>query len=141
MATNKTVVAAHALCFINGFLYGQVTGITWNSTTQIIQRDGLDSLVPYELSHGQARVQGTVQILRIHGDGGLEGAGVTAPFSKLSNSKYFSILIVDRTNGLKLFQADNCKVSSQDWTIMSKQRVTGQFSFQGIDWSNEASDG
>jgi hypothetical protein len=135
---SRLVVGAHLLCFINGRLFGEVTAIQWDSATPNVSRVGIDSLTPFELSPVGAKMSGNVSLFRLHGTGGLEGRGIVAPFSHIAREKYFSILIVDRVTGKRLNQADYCKVNNQSWRMVARQRVEGSFSFEGIDWSNEA---
>lgn len=135
----RVVVGASILVFINGYLYGQVTGLRWDSQTPTAARMGIDSMTAYELSPTTAKVSGSVSVLRLHGDGGLEGRGIVAPFSHIPRERYFSILVIDRKNRKILHRADHCKVATQSWNYTTRARVEGSFTFEGIEWTNEAS--
>lgn len=139
MARSPNVVGAHILVFLNGRLFGQATDMKWDSVTPNIVRYGLDSLTGYELAPGPVKVQGTIAVLRRHADGGIEGAGATAPFSSIERERYFSLLVMDRATGLRIFQADRCKVISQSWSIGSRGRMQGSFTFEALEWANESS--
>lgn len=138
MAASRVVVGAHVLVYINGIPFAQGTGFRFESQTPHKESRGLDSLTAYELAPVGAKAGGNFTMLRLHGDGGLEGRGVVAPFRHLSRERYFSILVIDRFNGKRLVQADYCKVTSQSWNHDAKGRVMGSFSFDTIDWVNEA---
>ena len=134
---SKLVVGAHVVCLFNGRLMGQVTAMDWSISSNRTRRHGLDGLMPYEISVGNTWIQGSVSILRVHGDAGLEGRGIVAPAELLPREKYFSILLIDRSTGTKLLQADHCMVTGQKWAVQAKQRLTGSFAFEGIDYANE----
>lgn len=140
MARSNVVVGAHVLCFINGILVGEAMSVDWSVTTENQEKRGIDSIMAYELAPTMAKVEGSVSLLRMHGTGGLEGRGIVAPFTHIPQEKYFSILLIDRGNGKTLHQADYCKVQRQSWNMAAKRLVTGQFSFIGIDNSNEITD-
>ncbi len=138
MANSNNIVSAHLVVFINGFVYGRVTGLSWNPQTPRIARRGLDSIMAYELSPGPAIVTGSMNVLRLHGDGGLEGRGIVAPFEHIPEERYFSILVVNRKTGQRVYQADHCMVTGQTWNQEARGRVSGSFNFEGIAWRNEA---
>jgi hypothetical protein len=131
------IVGAHLVVFINGKRFGECTGMEWEQGTPHTERMGVDSLTPVELVPVATRVNGSFQALRIRATGGLEGRGIVAPFRHLSREKHFSILVIDRRDGTRVFRADRCSVTSQRWRVQAKGRLEGTFSFMGIDASNE----
>jgi len=135
---SPVLVSAQVLVYINGKLYAKVTGLSLSSATPHREIRGLDSSTPYELAPTTASVSGSVQFLRLLGDGGLEGDRVAVPFASLINEKYFSLLIVERRQNTVLFQAEQCCVTSQELGIPSRGIVTGSFNFTGIAWSNDS---
>lgn len=137
MARSKIISAANVVCFINNQVYGKVTGFSYSSSTPKKRQMGIDSLRPYELIPTGTVVQGQLALLRLVGDAGIEGAGMTAPFADLSKEKYFSIALVDRTSDTVIFQADYASISSESWSIPSKGIVTGTVTFEALDWTNE----
>lgn len=138
MARMKVVTAPHILVFINGQVFGQVTSFRMSSSTPLKAHTGLDSLIPYELSNSAVKVVGSMGVLRTHSDGGLEGKGIVAPFQYLELERYFSILVIDRQTGSEVFRADHCKVTNQEWSVAARGRLDGSFSFEAIQWTNEA---
>lgn len=133
----SVVVAAHLVVFINGKRFGECMGMEWEQATPHTERMGLDSLTPVELSPVATKVSGSFQTLRIRATGGLEGRGIVAPFRHLPREKYFSILVISRQDGTRIFRADHCKVVSQRWRVQAKGRLEGSFSFAGLDAANE----
>jgi hypothetical protein len=79
-----------------------------------------------------------MSIYRTVGDGGAEGGGMTAPAEELPREKYFSVLLVDRgASDAVIFQADDCSLTSQAWSVPSRGIVTGSLEFEALTWSNE----
>lgn len=138
MASSSLISAAKVVCYVNGLPYAQVTSFQWSVTPQRKAIYGLDSGEPYELAPVTTKVTGSMAVLRTQKDGGLEGAGITAPLEELTREKYFSLTLVERTTNTILFRADQCSVQSQAWTVSPKSLVSGTVSFEAINWSNEA---
>lgn len=134
---SKLVAGAHVLCFFNKRLMGQVTAVDWDQATPRVRRHGLDALAPYEISPVGSFVSGSVGLLRVHGDGALEGRGLVAPAQQIPKEKYACMLLIDRENGKKLLQIDHLAVGSQKWKVGAKGRLEGSFSFEGILATNE----
>ena len=137
MAKSLIVTAARVFLYMNGQKVGRVTTFQWKSTTDYIEINGLDSSDPYELAPGITRVMGQIGLLRMAGDGGAEGLGVTAQYEDLTRQKYATIALVDRTTQTLLFKADECVVVDQQWAVQAKGRLEGNMSFKGITWNNE----
>lgn len=137
MARARVVVGAHINCYINGQPYGRVIGFTFRSQTPRRALYGIDSMDPFELAVTQTKVGGTMRIVRTVGDGGAEGAGITANFDDLPREKYFTVQLVERGSDTVIFQAELCSVVSQVWDVPSKGIVTGTIDFEAISWNNE----
>ncbi len=136
---SSLIVSAQVLCYINGIPYSKVTAFQFSSETAKKEIRGLDSSEPYELAPTTNTVHGSLSVLRLLGDDGLEGDGITAPFLDQINQKYFSLLIVERRQNTVLFRADRCTITSQSWEMPARGMVTGSFTFTGIIWQNDAS--
>lgn len=138
MAGSKLITGPHLLVYLNGRPFSMAYEVDWRSLTPRVVRAGLDSLEGYEISPIACRVQGTIACYRLHGDGGLEARGVVAPFRHIPREQYFSILIIDRFTGKRVYQADHCMVEEQQWSNKARNKVEGRFSFTGLSWENEA---
>jgi hypothetical protein len=135
--SDKITVGAQVSAFINGIRWGQVTGFRFSSVTQHKELLGLDSLEPFEQTPVAVKVNGNVQLIRLVGDGGLEGQGVTTNFEQLPRQKYFTLTLRDNfTDGI-LFESRYTVVQEQNWEFSAKGIVTGGFTFAGISWNNE----
>jgi len=132
------IVTAGLHLYINGVKYSKASKISYTITSTHIERKGIDSLVGFELSPSSYHVTGRIEVYRQHGDGGLEGTGVTAPYTHLPLQKYFSIMVVNALTKQVIFKADDCSVMEQSWDATAKQRVSGHFTFQGLTALNEA---
>jgi len=132
------VVSAQVVCYINGKIYGKVTGFSFNSSTPKKEIRGIDSAEPYELAPTITSLSGTVNVLRLIGDGGIEGDQIGESFENVINERYFTLLLIERQRNTILFKADQCSVVSQSWDIPAKGICSGSISFIGITWQNEA---
>lgn len=137
MARSQIVTAPKVKLYINGKLFGRVTGFNWTSETPRSSKYGLDSMQPYEIAPTITRGSGTMNVLRLSGDGGAEGAGVVAPLPEISAEKYFSVTLIEIGTEFTIFQARRCSLTSQSWNIAVRSVVAGSFSFDFIDFSNE----
>lgn len=138
MAKSPLLTGAQVVCYINGSICGKVASFNWDSQTPRRFIQTIDTLVPVETVPLPTSIVGTVGIYRIHGDGGAEGLGMVAPNGYNELEKYFTIMILDRTNDMVIFQADNCSVMSQSWAIQ-RGYVMGQIQFRAMTWNNETS--
>lgn len=139
MTESRNIVAPHLIVLINGRVIGEVTSFSFTSMTPHAELHGLDQLMPFEIAPQSVKVVGTMSVLRRQTAGGLEGRGITAPFERIPEQRYFSVLVVNRKDQTTFFRADNCAVQQQQWEIAARQRVSGSFSFTGMSWSNEVS--
>jgi hypothetical protein len=136
MALSRLMVGAHALVHINGRLYGRVASIDVDSSTPHREVQPVDVLTPAELIPQAAKLSGSMQVYRIHGDGGIQATGMIPTWRDLTRGKYFSILITDRFSDTTFFRADACSCTGDRWRI-ARGYVMGQISFKGLAWTNE----
>lgn len=99
---------------------------------------GIDTSLTFEIAPTTYEVSGSVQVLRGRLSGGLEGVGLIGFVKDLLRQKYSTIEMVDIQSGATIYRATGCMVEEQAWTTSPKGLVTGQFSFRGIEVSNEA---
>ncbi len=135
MARSRLVVGAHVVVYVNNRLFGRVAELDWSSMTPRKAHHTIDTLEAVELMPLSATVNGTIQVYRLHQDGGVEGAGMVAHFQNVAQEKYFSIMVVDRLTDDVLFQSDRCAVTSQHWKN-GRGYVMGTISFDGLLWRN-----
>jgi hypothetical protein len=138
MSKGYTVTAARVLCYINGRLIGKVTTFRWNIETAKDEIRGVDSAFPFELAPGATRISGTLNLIKLVGDGGAEGLGMTAPEGHAITEQYFTLALVERLSDTTVFEAPFCSVTSQSWDAQSKGRVEGSISFRALTWNNES---
>lgn len=131
------ITGAHVVLFVNGALYGQVMGFSWNSSTPHKEIEGLDMTVPSELAPTRGRAGGTIDLYRVIGDGGAEGAGLAVSYTNLPKAKYFSLMMVERLSNSVIFRADYCTGEQQQWRAVPKSFMTGSLTFKAIGWNNE----
>lgn len=137
MSRARVITGASILCYINGSRFGRVSGFSFRSMTPRKAIYGLDSIDPHELAPTVSRCTGSIRLYRTTGDGGAEGAGMSASFEDLPREKYFTIQLIDRGTDKVLFQAQYCSVVSQNWDMPAKGTITGSLEFEAITWSNE----
>jgi hypothetical protein len=137
MARSSLVVGAHCRVYINGKPFGRTISAQLRSATPRRKIHVLDTFVAAEHMPTTAETGGTIQIYRLHGDGGSQAAGIVAPFADLSLEKYFSILILDRVTDTVIYRADRCTLEEEDWGLPTRGYVTGSLSFSAITWGNE----
>lgn len=138
MARNKYIITPGILVYINSKPFAVCTGFEWTSATNKKPISGIDQTMPSELAPTTTQIQGTISLLRTHGDGGLEGQGLAARPEDLPREKYFTITVIDKINNKILFQANYCSVVSQSWSMPERSIVKGRLSFMAITFGNEA---
>jgi hypothetical protein len=137
MAGSTIVTGAHVVVYINGSVFGKVTSFGFKSVTARKEIRQVDSVGVQELAPTTTSVSCTMSLYRQMSDGGLEGAGITARYENLPRERYFNVTLVDRVTDSVIFQASQCSVEEQSWTIAPKGLVTGQVAFKALEWSNE----
>jgi len=123
--------------YINGSQFGRVNNFSYSVDTPRRKLATVDSLIPFELATGQTHISGTMGLYRTVLDGAAEGAGMVAPIDELPREKYFSMVLVDLTTQVVIFQADFCSVEQQSWNISSKGLVTGSVAWSALTYQNE----
>jgi hypothetical protein len=137
MAHSILLSAAQVALYINGNQFGRVNGFTYSVDTPRKRLATVDSLIPFELATGQTHITGNMTIYRTALDGAAEGPGMVAPIDELPREKYFSIVLVDLTTQVVIFQADFCSVEQQSWSINSKGLVMGTVAWSALSYQNE----
>lgn len=132
------VAGPHVVCYINGRVYGQVISATWNSSTPKKAIYTIDTPDPSELAVTTTKVSGSLELYRLTGTGGLQGAGIAASFRDLSLEKYFVLQLIDRRTDTPLFECRDCSSEGEQWKIGVKALMTGTLNFSGIIWDNES---
>lgn len=131
------MTGAHVLLYINGRPFGRVIDFKFAETTPHREIRGIDEIEPVELAPTSASITGSIGVIRRLADGGAEGAGMKALMANLARSKYFTIMLVERTTDTQLFRADYCSVTSQSWDVPIRARVNGTINFSALTWNNE----
>lgn len=134
----KTITSAGLKVYINGIPFGIATSVSWQSDQNKKPIYGIDQVSPFEITPGPQLISGTITCTRIHGDGGLEGRGISAPDERVSIEKYISIFIMDRITGLPVLFIPEATVNSQRWSATARGLLEGSFDFIGLEWQNEA---
>lgn len=137
MAKSHVLSGAKVKLYINERPFGQATSFRWSSNTPKKALRGIDVLEPVELAVTGYQCTGSVSVIRLSNDGGAEGAGVITPYPELSREKYFSLTLIERHTDLVIFRANRCSLLSQSWEIPVRGIVTGNFSFEALEWTNE----
>lgn len=136
MSRAKTIVGAGVVLHVNNKPFGKVTNFRFQSSTPRDAIYTIDSLDPTELAPTRTKVTGTLGLILTIGDGGAEGAGLTAPYEHLPKEKYFSLCLIDVQTDTVIFRADYCSVVNQSWDFSAKEMVRGNVEFEALDWSN-----
>lgn len=139
MPRPKLMNSARVLVYINGRLFGICTSFAWTSHTPRRKVRAIDIPFPIELAPTTAEVDWTMGVLRLLGDGGMQGHGLAVPMASIVKEKYFTIELIERATNLSLFKADYCVTDSEQWSVAAKDLVRGNLTGTGIIWGNEAS--
>jgi hypothetical protein len=137
MARSHLITGAKVALYVNGERYGRVFDFRWSPETPKRAIHGIDSQEAFELAPTIARCTGSMNILRLSGDGGAEGAGLSVPFPELSREQYFSLVLVEIPTNLVLFASRQCSANSQSWGAATRDYVRGSVNFECIGWNNE----
>lgn len=134
----KIISGPSLKCYINGDLLGIVTNFRFTVRTSHIPLRGIDVNTVQEFAPSTYTVLGSIEVVRTRGSGGLEGAGIV-PFSDtILLEKYLRIDLLDRVTDKVVFSAINGVVTEQSWQTGPKSLMTGAFSFEATDFTNEA---
>ncbi len=137
MARSVLLSAAQVALYINGQQFGRVNAFSYSVDSPRKKLATVDSLIPFELATGQTHVSGTMAVYRTVLDGAAEGVGMVAPIEELPREKYFSIVLVDLTTQVVIFQADFCSVEQQSWNVTSKGLIVGNIAWSALSYQNE----
>ncbi len=129
---------ARSSLYINGNLYAVVTDLTWNGSAPRKELRGLDTPFPLELAATTVAVSGTLAVVKIIGDGGLQGAGVMANQTDITSEKYVSLLLIDQGSDTVMFQADYAQITNEAWNVPAKGLVKGQITFSALSYIGNA---
>lgn len=134
----KTITGPGLKVYINGIPFGIAKSISWATNAGRKPIYGIDSVQPIELIPGQQLVSGSISLLRLHNDGGLEGRNIAAPDRYIALEKYIDILVIDRLTGQPVLKVDQAAVNAQNWSVNEKGLLEGNFDWEGLDWENES---
>jgi hypothetical protein len=137
MAKAQSTVGAGYKLYINNRIFGIATGFEFTTGAGRRPIFGLDNVGALELAPANNSVTGKVDCIRIRLDGGLEGRGIAARDEDVMLEKYISIILIDRLTDSVVFRCDQAAVQQQTWRVDAKQVMRGNFTFLGIDWTNE----
>jgi hypothetical protein len=138
MAISNLVTSPHCICLVNSIPLARVGGLTYEVSSPKKELRGIDTLIPVELVPMGLSLRGTLQLYRLHQDGGAEAAGLVSTWNKATRQKYFSLMVIDRLTDTVLLQANRCDVIGQSWSIVPRQFVLGTISWQGLDYENDS---
>lgn len=139
MGTPFSIAGAHLKVYVNGKLLGYATAVpAWNVRSEWGRLREIDSVMTRQMAPRVFEVSGVVQVLRGRATGGAEGAGLVASGENMLRQKYCTIEIQDRITQDLVYRALRCTIQQQQWKMDARGLVQGSFSFDGIAFSNEA---
>src|ERR1700690_167555 len=137
MGATAIISAPQVAVYINGKVFGLVHSFDWNSSTPRKKVHSIDILQALELAPTGSDVSFGMGIYRLRGGGGAEGANITVPLPDLASENYFSVVLVDIVTKYIVFQAQQCSIESQNWSVATKQFLMGTLNCSALAWSNE----
>lgn len=137
MADSRIITGAHAVCYINGRVWGQVTSFSWSEQRPHRVVRGIDDAIAADLVPGPVTTIATIGLVRRKRDAGAEGAGLTVPLQDLTRERYVSVLLVDRTSDVVLFRADRARATSQAWEVRPKGVMAGTVAIEALGASGQ----
>jgi hypothetical protein len=138
VGTSNLVTSPHAVCYINSIPFARCSGVSYSVSSPSKQSHGIDTLLPIEQIPLGLSVSGDLQVYKLKIDGGAEAAGLIATWNKMTRSKHFSLMVLDRSTDSVILRVDHCHLNNQTWQIQPKQFVVGTFAWAGLDYSNES---
>ena len=135
---NKIIVTANTVCYVNNVPLARCCGLSYTSQSMHKEMHCVDILEPTELIPTTLSFTGTIDIYRLHRDGGIEAAGLIPTWDNLTRSKYFSLGLKDMFADTFILQVDKCAVDSQSWRVFPKGHVQGSIFFKGFRYHNES---
>ena|ERR1022692_1556713 len=137
MGASPLIVAPSVAIYINSKMFGLVHSFDWISSTPRKKIHSIDVLSALELAPTGADVSFSMGIYRLRGGGGIEGANLTVPLPDLAQENYFSCVLLDIVTKFIVFQALECSVEAQSWSVVTKQFLMGNISCSAKSWNNE----
>jgi hypothetical protein len=129
---NKVQVGAGLNLLLNGANYGIITDFQYQMLSPRVANRGIDTMEMSELAPTTVEVQGTVQVLMLRDDEGLEGRQLTAGLPYISTERYFSLMLQDRSTGFIVMTISYASIEGQSWAVRPRNLVQGQFTFKGL---------
>ena len=137
MADSNILTGSRCLIYVNSVMFGRATSISTSRSTEHSPRYGLDSSEAFELVPTTSIESGTIGVIRLAGDGGAEGIGMSVPGPNMQIARYATLSIVDRSSDIEVYRADKVVAIGQSWSYPSKGLVVGQITFRAIRSINE----
>jgi len=134
---SRLIVGAQVVLYLNGMPYAYVAEITPTITSPQKELRGIDTLLPFDTAPGQLTYNVSATIYRVRGSGGLEGQGFMPQWDKATRGKYFSALVMDRTNQEILFESQKSQIVAQTWKL-ARGIIMGQVQWIGISYKNDS---
>lgn len=123
--------------YINNRPFGKAVSVAWRIHNGVHAIRTVDDLLPAELADGPITVSGSVEVIRLRNDGGLEGQGLVALPAEHTLGKYITIHVLDRRSDSIVFQTGKVRVTDQSWQARPRSLLLGTFTFEGIGYVNE----
>ena len=138
MAISNLITSAHCVAYVNSVPLARCCGLTYDISSPRREIHGIDMLAPVELVPMGLSIKGTLQIYRLHDDGGSEAIGLIPTWAKATKGKYFSLMVLNRLTDGVILQTNRCEVLNQSWTVSPKSFVLGTITWSGIDYNNNS---
>ncbi|MDE2425790.1 MAG: hypothetical protein KGO96_07770 [Elusimicrobia bacterium] len=139
MAQDLNISAPSLKVYVNSSLFGIATDFKFSVDYGRRRINGIDVQESIEIASEKVTVKGSMEVLRLHGSGGLEGYGMLPQLADLALEKYCSLSVVDMATNVIIFKSDFCMFTRQDWRIKTKDIMHGSVAFEAIDYKNEIS--
>lgn len=126
------------MAHINSRRFANVFALGYEVTSAHKEIHGVDLLAPTELIPVSLSFSGSMQIYRLHRDGGIEADGMIPDWDRLTRGKYFSLMVLDRATDTIILNAEKCIIQKQSWQMSTKAFVIGTIAFSGLIYKNES---
>ena len=138
MAISNIITSPHCVCYLNSVAFARVCGLSYNIDSPRKPLHGIDVLQCVELVPVGLSISGTLQMYRMHLDGGAEAAGMLATWNQATKEKYASMYVLDRATDSVIVNVDKLCVTSQSWSITPKAFLVGTINWTGFGYGNES---
>ena len=129
---NILLTGAQVVCYVNAAMFGRVSSINIEVSSQRKKLHVIDTPLPVELVPMVLDVSGSMQIFKLKKDGGIEAVGLMSRWANLSYEKSFDLALTDRSTDSIIFHLEGCSVESQRWGVNTKGYVLGNIAFSGL---------